>query len=139
MFVSLDIFIRHVCFHFWVQYNAPTADFRKIKNSLERPHSPWGCIPVLTPVGVGDARRKHRNASPRLRGAFRGSLFSFSEIGCRCIILHPKVKTDVSDEKVSLHSHAFFGHASWRDLTVPKCSRLACLLGGGLAKAKQFS
>ena len=29
---------------------------------------------MLTPVGVG-MRRKHRNASPRLRGAFRGSLF----------------------------------------------------------------
>ena len=29
---------------------------------------------MLTPIGVG-MRRKHRNASPRLRGAFRDSLF----------------------------------------------------------------
>ena len=62
---------------------------------------------MLTPVGVGVARRKHRNASPRLRGAFRGSLFDFSEIGCRCIILHPKVKTDMLDENISIPSHAF--------------------------------
>ena len=62
---------------------------------------------MLTPIGVG-MRRKHWNASPRLRGAFRGSLFDFSEIGCRCIILHPKVKTDVSDENVEQNEHAFF-------------------------------
>ena len=58
MGVKGDIFIRHVCFHFWVQYNAPTADFRKIKKrSPKSPTKPWGCIPVLTasiatPTGV---------------------------------------------------------------------------------------
>ena len=45
----------------------------KITNSLERPHSPWGCIPVLSlPLPHPNP---HRNASPRLRGAFRDSLF----------------------------------------------------------------
>ena len=69
MFVSLNFFIRHVCFHFWVQYNAITAVFRKIKKrSPKRPTKPWGCIPVLTASIANPDRGKHRNASPRRVG-----------------------------------------------------------------------